>query len=66
VITAPARSRGSQQRGERRHLIALAAHGGLGKHGAGLLTRRRVEAVAARPGSPAVDLLSLFIGQVVG
>jgi NAD(P)H-dependent flavin oxidoreductase YrpB (nitropropane dioxygenase family) len=28
--------------------------------------RRRVEAVAERPGSPAVDLLSPFIGQVVG
>ncbi len=28
--------------------------------------RRRVEAVAERPGSPATDLLSPFIGQVVG
>ena len=28
--------------------------------------RRRAEAVAERPGSPAVDLLSPFIGQVVG
>ena len=28
--------------------------------------RRRVEAVAERPGSPAVELLSPFIGQVVG
>lgn len=28
--------------------------------------RRRVEAVAERPSSPAVDLLSPFIGQVVG
>ena len=28
--------------------------------------RRRIEAVAERPGSPAVELLSPFIGQVVG